>query len=172
MNLLSICLFPEVTVGVVKWIFCYKEGILMETDPFPAIVKSVFDCPVSGVSWFTYSIKPYSVIFFTNLFLWVPGLTGPKFFASQTRNSASHMGPRWIINFVYRYESGPFIEANFENITLAYLLILHSTKKLTGQKGAQWLSGWVLDSRLKGRGFEPHRLHCVVVLEQDTFILA
>ena len=38
--------------------------------------------------------------------------------------------------------------------------------------GAQWLSGWVLDSRPKGRGFEPHRRHCVVVLEQDTFILA
>ena len=38
--------------------------------------------------------------------------------------------------------------------------------------GAQWLSGRVLDSRLKGCGFEPHRRHCVVVLEQDTFILA
>ena len=37
---------------------------------------------------------------------------------------------------------------------------------------AQWLSGRVLDSRPKGRGFEPHRRHCVVVLEQDTFILA
>ena len=30
----------------------------------------------------------------------------------------------------------------------------------------------VLDSRPSGRGFEPHRRHCVVVLEQDTFILA
>ena len=39
-------------------------------------------------------------------------------------------------------------------------------------KGAQWLSGRVLDSRPKGRRFEPHRRHCVVVLEQDTFILA
>ena len=39
-------------------------------------------------------------------------------------------------------------------------------------RGAQWLSGRVLDSRPKGRGFEPHRHHCVVVLEQDTFILA
>ena len=38
--------------------------------------------------------------------------------------------------------------------------------------GAQWLSGRVLDSRPKGPGFEPHRHHCVVVLEQDTFILA
>ena len=38
--------------------------------------------------------------------------------------------------------------------------------------GAQWLSSRVLDSRPKGRGFEPHRRHCVVVLEQDAFILA
>ena len=40
------------------------------------------------------------------------------------------------------------------------------------EQGAQWLSGRVLDSRPKGRGFQPHRRHCVVVLEQDTFILA
>ena len=38
--------------------------------------------------------------------------------------------------------------------------------------GAQWLCGRVLDSRPKDRGFEPHRRHCVVLLEQDTFILA
>ena len=38
--------------------------------------------------------------------------------------------------------------------------------------GAQWLSGRVLDLRPKSRGFEPHRRHCIVVLEQDTFILA
>ena len=37
MNLFSIenvYLFPALTVSVVKW--CYKEEILMETDPFPA----------------------------------------------------------------------------------------------------------------------------------------
>ena len=33
-------------------------------------------------------------------------------------------------------------------------------------------SGRVLDLRPKGRGFKLHRLHCFVVLEQDTFILA
>ena len=38
--------------------------------------------------------------------------------------------------------------------------------------GAQWLSGRVLDWRPKGHEFEPHRCHCVVVLERDTFILA
>ena len=41
-----------------------------------------------------------------------------------------------------------------------------------GSLGAQWLSGRVLNSRLKGRGLEPHRRHFVVVLEQDTFTLA
>ena len=42
----------------------------------------------------------------------------------------------------------------------------------TSCEGAQWLSVRVLDSRPKGRGFKPHWRHCVVVLEQDTFILA
>ena len=34
-------------------------------------------------------------------------------------------------------------------------------------KGAQWLSGRVLDSRPKGRGFEPHQRHCVVSLSKN-----
>ena len=34
------------------------------------------------------------------------------------------------------------------------------------------LSDQVRDWRPRGRGFEPHRCHSVVVLEQDTFILA
>ena len=34
---------------------------------------------------------------------------------------------------------------------------------------AQWLSGRVLDLRLRGSGFEPHWRHCVVVLEQDIY---
>ena len=33
--------------------------------------------------------------------------------------------------------------------------------------GAQWLSGRVLDSRPKGRGFEPHPRHCVVSLSKN-----
>ena len=39
-------------------------------------------------------------------------------------------------------------------------------------QGGLWLSGRVLDSRPRGWGLEPHRRHCVIVLEQDTFILA
>ena len=76
---------------------------------------------------------------------------------------------------------------NFMTIFLEYFLLwkiyeevpqLHRLKikgassDIIAVKGAQWLSGRVLDSRPKGSGFEPHRCHCVVVLEQDTFILA
>ena len=46
MNLLSIeivYLCQESTVGIIKWIFCYKEGILMETDPFPAILCRILN---------------------------------------------------------------------------------------------------------------------------------
>ena len=49
---------------------------------------------------------------------------------------------------------------------------MYSIYHMAFKLGAQWLSGRVLDSRPKGLGFEPHRRHCVVVLEQDTFILA
>ena len=31
----------------------------------------------------------------------------------------------------------------------------------------QWLSDRVLDSRLRGSGFEPHRRHCVVSLSKN-----
>ena len=37
---------------------------------------------------------------------------------------------------------------------------------------SQWLSGCVLDSGPRGRGFEPYQRHGLVVFEQDTFILA
>ena len=56
---------------------------------------------------------------------------------------------------------------------MQYWFFSASSAKLSQEMvGAQWLSGRVLDSRPKGSGFEPHRRHCVVVLEQDTFILA
>ena len=34
---------------------------------------------------------------------------------------------------------------------------------------AQWLSGRGVDSRPRGRGFEPHRRHCVVSLSKNTY---
>ena len=35
--------------------------------------------------------------------------------------------------------------------------------------GVWWLSGRVLDSRPKGRRFEPHRRHCVVSLSKNIY---
>ena len=34
-------------------------------------------------------------------------------------------------------------------------------------QGVQWLSGRVLDSRPRGRRFEPHQRHCVVSLSKN-----
>ena len=56
-----------------------------------------------------------------------------------------------------RFDSVPIVArdcllAHYKNRSFTYL-------------GAQWLSGRVFDSRPRGRGFEPHRRHCVVVLE-------
>ena len=47
---------------------------------------------------------------------------------------------------------------------LGWLSVLYHLQVTVG--GAQWLSGRVLDSRPKGRGFEPHRRHCVVSLSK------
>ena len=44
----------------------------------------------------------------------------------------------------------------------AYVLAFYHT---------QWLSGRVLDSRLRGRRFEPHRSHCVVSLSKNHLSL-
>ena len=44
--------------------------------------------------------------------------------------------------------------------------------RISSAIGTYRVSGRVLDSRPRGRWFEPHRRHCVVVHEQDTFILA
>ena len=35
--------------------------------------------------------------------------------------------------------------------------------------GVQWLRGRVLDSRPRGRGFEPHRRHCVLSLSKNIY---
>ena len=56
--------------------------------------------------------------------------------------------------------------------TYIFSIICYLHSQCIEFKKAQWLNGRVLDSRLRGQGFEPHLRHCVVVLEHDTFILA
>ena len=56
---------------------------------------------------------------------------------------------------------------------MKFVIAVTPLKKFCGpapdflSSGAQWLSGRVLDSRPKGRGFEPHRRHCVVSLSKN-----
>ena len=44
---------------------------------------------------------------------------------------------------------------------------MFSTHAICEVPAMQWLSGRVLDSRPKGRGFEPHWRHCVVSLSKN-----
>ena len=46
-------------------------------------------------------------------------------------------------------------------------LLADDSNEVYHNLGAQWLSGRVLDSRPKGRGFEPHQRHCVVSLSKN-----
>ena len=42
--------------------------------------------------------------------------------------------------------------------------VCHISLQASRKEVGQWLSGRVLDSRPRGRRFEPHRNHCIVVL--------
>ena len=59
------------------------------------------------------------------------------------------------------------------SIVFVLLIIINRlTLCLQGSlKGAQWLSGRVPDSRRNGCRFEPHRRHCVVVLEPSLVLV-
>ena len=63
------------------------------------------------------------------------------------------------------------IKKKFIRCLLKYSLYLIKINEcLLFTMGAQWLSGRVLDSRPRGRGFEPQRRQIRCVLEQDTLI--
>ena len=49
---------------------------------------------------------------------------------------------------------------------LDLILKCYMKKTIAYIRGAQWLSGRVLDSRPKGREFKPHLRHCVVSLSK------
>ena len=77
-----------------------------------------------------------------------------------------------IYNVILTFHIRLFKRSLLETLYKRFAYVLFTAKEQLQKEGAQWLSGRVLDWRPKGRGFEPHRRHCVVVLEQDTFILA
>ena len=71
-------------------------------------------------------------------------------------------------NIPHHWKSHVRVQIQFEMGQPVWKLLI----PLNHYLGAQWLSGRVLDLRPRGRGFEPHWCHCVVVFEQDTFIIA
>ena len=73
------------------------------------------------------------------------------------------------MNSLVTHQIITLIRTLLSNICLSFAF--HSPHYIVLRKVAQWLSGIVLDSRPRGRGFEPHQYHCIVVLEQDLFIL-
>ena len=120
------------------------------------------------------------------------GWSAPLLFANPRRQVFSRRGPsHWCFIFnihLWSMNRSEHVSLLFWLVTLhvkysdlkVYVRMsvchlytcMHLTMYSQCLEGAQWLSGRVLDSRPKGRGFEPHRRHCVVLLEQDTFILA
>ena len=63
-----------------------------------------------------------------------------------------------------------FIHIQFDKVKLfKQYILLHEkhVRVLCDFNCSVWLSGRALDSRLKGRGFEPHRRHCVVSLSKN-----
>ena len=71
-------------------------------------------------------------------------------------------GPQWVCIF--------WLCCLFLNCWVELNQICEQLKQIMytrAYKGAQWLSGKVLDSWPKGRGFEPHRRHFVVSLSKN-----
>ena len=68
----------------------------------------------------------------------------------------------------YREELGKGLGVH-QGYVLSPLLSIILLEVLS-REGAQWLSGRVLDSRPKGRGFEPHWRHCVVSLSKNIIL--
>ena len=59
----------------------------------------------------------------------------------------------------------------FPSMHRVHLSQLMKIRFLSNNIGAPWLSGRELDSRPRGRGFEPYRRHCVVVLEHSLVLV-
>ena len=59
-----------------------------------------------------------------------------------------------------------YVQQNIEKLQTTTMGVTINNESTTTE-GAQWLDGRVLDSRPKGRGFEPHLRHCVVSLSKN-----
>ena len=62
---------------------------------------------------------------------------------------------------------GQFCIVMNPNLIISHFSGNYSNLLIYNNVGGQLLSGRALDSRPKGRGFEPHRCHCVVSLSKN-----
>ena len=78
--------------------------------------------------------SPVSVIFLQICFYESLDSLGKKSLHSQTRSFFAFPNSKFCIpygiNFVYPYKSGPFIEANLGNKTLAYMILTYTIIKI------------------------------------------
>ena len=80
-------------------------------------------------------------------------------------------GPKWpmeqkVVNHFLKWWA-QHIKLSTVDIWVVYFTYTLTQTLLCIYVGARWLSGRVLDSRPKGRGFEPHRRHCGVSLNKN-----
>ena len=90
------------------------------------------------------------------------------------QNDGPDLGPNSFQRLSAENKSLPLERKELKHISLVNfsIIFIQNHYSYKNNEGAQWLSGRVPNSRPKGRGFKPHHRYCIVVLEQDTFILA
>ena len=101
----------------------------------------------------------------------------PTIFTSEIFMSAVYIQVHFRLDFIREANS-----MNTDQTALSweqsglwpYCLQYVLPKNVNGRqklRGAQWLSGRVLDSRQRGCGFKPHRHHCVMSLSKTHLSL-
>ena len=109
---------------------------------------------------FVYGVNSLVLVLIMTIFFWLPGYTWSLKSYYTSIKDTSFCGHLDFNCLKLKYEVNHDI--------LLFILAPGYSVFL----GGQCLSGRVLDSRLRGSRFVPHRCQCIVVLEQDTFILA
>ena len=102
-----------------------------------------------------------------------PGFTRDMASFQHTYNSGERFRAIWppcsgnwwtFVNIITLFKK---ISSGVREKTMQNFSACKSWMSLHFNMRAQWLGGWVLDSRPRGRRFKPHRRHCVVSLSKN-----
>ena len=100
-------------------------------------------------------------------------LTRGHCFNPQLRQSVDEIlscGPAWPYDLSCWWDVK--LNHTHKHTQVLYRLMTQYKLPTSSQSSSRERSGSVLDLRPRGRRFEPHRCHYVVVLDQDKFILS